>query len=175
MPTVRECPTCQAKMRVPDGLDGKVRCPKCGTTFSIGPAAVGPGTSGATQAVPDWFAGMVGQPQPSAPNPIMPQQSVQQQPAPQLQPRFDDYDPHEPWHSVFIRNLAFATAIFGCVTGVAVGLGYGFLFSHLNKTAGAVIGIGLALWIILVSLHAYAWTLLIIEFFSNVRGIRYRR
>ncbi|HXG12973.1 MAG TPA: zinc-ribbon domain-containing protein [Gemmataceae bacterium] len=35
MPTIVDCPSCERKLRVPDDMLGKkVKCPKCGTTFT---------------------------------------------------------------------------------------------------------------------------------------------
>jgi hypothetical protein len=55
MPSVCECPACHHKMKIPDGVDGNVNCPKCGNSFSIDAAKQ-------VQGVPEWFAEMLGEP-----------------------------------------------------------------------------------------------------------------
>ena len=37
MPVVT-CPQCPTKLKIPDGVSGNTRCPKCGTVFPVAPA-----------------------------------------------------------------------------------------------------------------------------------------
>jgi hypothetical protein len=53
MPTVHQCPNCQKKMRVPDGIGGSLRCPQCGAKVSLGQSATSPtGPAGANEPLP---------------------------------------------------------------------------------------------------------------------------
>lgn len=52
MPVVA-CPKCPTRLKIPDGVSGNTKCPKCGTVFPVNGTGTSPAVSG-TSAAPWW-------------------------------------------------------------------------------------------------------------------------
>jgi hypothetical protein len=184
MPTVLQCHQCQKKMRVPDGVNGTVRCPQCGAAVHLGQAAAAPSAPvavGVSPPAPDWFNAMLESPQTSSSETSElvayqpPEESQPQAPASNLPllPAYDDIPP-EPWYYHLARVAILVLVLIECIVALAYGLVLGILYALFNQNLGVIVGTAVILFYGSIAVVQYAFGLMIIDFFSNIRAIRYR-